>query len=609
MTADPVPVAVVILTWNALEYTRECLETLRSVTDHPSYRVIVVDNGSTDGTQEYLGGLEWITLVTNQKNLGYTRGNNQGLAATRPDEDVVLMNNDIVQRDPAWLRKLQATAYSTDTVGVVGTRLVDTTGRINHVGSYMPPVSLYGQQMGGLELDINQCTRTRRAECVVFAVAYLRRTCVDRIGPLDEDFFAYFEDTEYCLRATRAGFDVLYAGDVSPLHHHNTSTKENKIDFWSIYEKSRKVFARKWGRWVDHDRYDVEVVWHSVMHRPLGYALHSRKMMMALHFDGVRVSYENAYGGVEDPPSHELLADFVKRAPGSDATHVAYAQADAFSRVRGKPGVGWTMLEVTGLPRDWVAGCNTMDEVWVPASFNVETFKSSGVKVPIHVMPLGVDVDYFHPGIRSFRPSSRFTFLSIFEWGERKAPELLLNAFANEFKPSDDALLLLSVFNIDPTIDVAVEIAKLDLPASAPIAVLVNPEFADYQMGSLYRSADCFVLPTRGEGFGMPVLEAMASGLPAIATNWSGPADFLHDGIGYPLQVRSMIPAIARCPYYEGFEWADPDPDHLRALMRHVYEHPDEARAKGAAAASDVAAKHSWEAAAQRVHKRLRELA
>jgi glycosyltransferase involved in cell wall biosynthesis len=375
-----------------------------------------------------------------------------------------------------------------------------------------------------------------------------------------------------------------------------------------MYEKSRKTFERKWGKWLDHDRYATEAVWHSVMHRPLGYALHSRKMMLALHNAGVRVSYRNAYAEVDAPPDHSLLADLMLRKPGPDATHIAYSQADAFPRIEGKRRVGWTMLEVTGLPADWAAGCNTMDEVWVPAPFNVETFRNSGVTVPIQVMPLGVDVDYYHPGIRSFRPSSSFTFLSIFEWGERKAPEVLLRAYAEEFKPSDDVLLLVSVFNKDPTINVEEEIAKLQLPPSAPMAVLINPEFADYQMGALYRSADCFVLPTRGEGFGMPVLEAMACGLPTIATNWSGPASFLNEGNGYPLDVRAMVRAEARCPYYEGFDWAEPDADHLRALMRHVYDHPDEARAKGAAAAADVMARHTWEHTAQRVRQRLLEL-
>ncbi|MCA1656729.1 MAG: glycosyltransferase, partial [Actinobacteria bacterium] len=270
--------------------------------------------------------------------------------------------------------------------------------------------------------------------------------------------------------------------------------------------------------------------------------------------------------------------------------------------------VGWSMLEVTGLPQTWVDGCNSMDEVWVPSTFNVETFKVSGVRVPIRVMPLGVDVDYFHPGITGYRPSTSFTFLSVFEWGERKAPEVLLRAFAEEFKESEDVLLLLSVANRDPMVDIEQQISDMGLGPSAPIVVMPNLKITGPQMGSLYRSADCFVLPTRGEGWGMPVLEAMACGLPVIATRWSGLADFLHDGVGYPLEPGRLVRAEARCPYYAGFEWADPDVDQLRSLMRTVFEDPAAARAKGLAAASEAASRWTWDHAAEKVRQRLLEL-
>jgi GT2 family glycosyltransferase len=568
----------------------------------------MVDNGSTDGTVDYLQTLEGATVVLHATNLGYTKGCNAGLAVTRPDEDVVLMNNDIVVTDPGWLTRLQDVAYAKERTGVVGTRLVDAVGRINHLGSYMPPVSLYGQQLGGSQRDVNQCRDDRDIECVVFAQAYLRRDCIDAVGPLDEDLFAYFDDTDYCLRATKAGFGVVYAGSVCSVHHHNTSTRENNLDFWPVYEASRKVFRRKWAQWVEHDRYATEAVWHSTVTSPLGYALHSRKMMRSLHEAGVRVAYRNAYGAPDRPTRDPLLDDLLQREVSEDVTQVAYCQADAFGAVRGRRRVGWSMLEVTGLPREWVDGCNSMDEVWVPATFNVETFRASGVTVPIRVMPLGVDPGFLNPGITGFRPSDRFTFLSVFEWGERKAPEVLLRAFAQEFKESEDAMLLLAIYNRDPTIDVQREVARLDLPPSAPIVLMVNPEFADYQMGSLYRSADCFVLPTRGEGWGMPVLEAMACGLPAIATNWSGPADFLTPAVGYPLDVKAMVDAEARCPYYDGFQWAEPDAEHLRFLLREVFDHPDDARAKGLAAAADVAGNYTWQHVANRVTARLLEL-
>ncbi len=609
MTEEPrKAVAIVILTWNAIDFSKRCLAALKEITDHPDWRLIVVDNGSVDGTPEWLGTLPWITLVRNSRNLGFTKGCNIGITACLPDEDVVLMNNDVIVTDRRWLTKLQDAAYAHPRRGVVGARLVDAQGTILHLGALMMPLTLMGQQMGGFELDVNQCNTTRSVESVVFAQAYLRRDCLNELGGLDEDLFAYFEDSDYCLRAIKAGWDVACAGDVTSVHHQSTSTKENKVDFWSVYGKSRKVFTRKWAQWLEHDRYDLEMAWHSVVHQPMGYGVQSRHIMRALHFAGVKVAYKNAYNQDDDPTDDFLLDDIMRRAIRPDVTQVALCQADAFFPVAGKHTVGWTMLEVTGLPAAWVAGCNSMDEIWVPASFNVDTFRSSGVTVPIHVVPLGVDVDYFHPEITGFRPSTRFTFLSVFEWGERKAPEVLLRAFAEEFKDSEDVLLLLSVSNRDPQVDVHQQIAALDLPPTAPIVVMLNPTFTSHQMGSLYRSADAFVLPTRGEGWGMPVLEAMACGLPVIATRWSGLADFLHEGVGYPLEPKRLVPAEARCPYYEGFEWADPDVEQLRALMRQVADDPEAAREKGLVAAAEVAATWTWDHVAAKVKARLLEI-
>ena len=608
MTGTRRPVAVVILTWNALEWTKRCLAALKSRTEHPAWRVIVVDNGSTDGSVEWLGADGELTLVTNGANLGYSKGCNIGIARREAGEDVVLMNNDVVVTDPAWLTKLQDAAFALPDTGVVGTRLVNEDGRIAHLGSYMPPSTPWGQQMGGHELDINQAVRDRPVEGVVFAQVYLRDECIQAIGGLDEAFFAYFEDTDYCLRAQKAGFGVRYTGAVTSVHVNNVSTRENGVDFWSLFNKSARTFQRKWGSWFSEDRYDADVVWHSILHRAPGYALQSRNLMVAMHFAGLRVAYRNAYGEDDGPNEHLLVNDLLQRKARTDVTQVGFCQADVFKGIQGRRRIGWTMLEVSGLPQEWVEGCNLMDEVWVPASFNVDTFRESGVRVPIRVMPLGIDVDYFHPGIRGFRPSSRFTFLSVFEWGERKGAELLLQAYAEEFKPSDDVLLLLSVYNRDKAVDVRHEVAKLLPSASPPVVVMVNAEFAPHQMGALYRSADCFVLPTRGEGWGMPVLEAMACGLPAIATAWSAIPDFLTEDTGYPLAVRSLVPAVARCPWYEGFRWAEPDVEHLRLLLRTVAEDPVEARRRGERAAAAVAAGYSLETVARRVKERVRGL-
>ena len=77
------------------------------------------------------------------------------------------------------------------------------------------------------------------------------------------------------------------------------------------------------------------------------------------------------------------------------------------------------------------------------------------------------------------------------------------------------------------------------------------------------------------------------------------------DSIAYPLRIRDTVPAVARCPYYEGFSWADPDPEHLRQLLREVYEDRNGARRRGAAAAREMAEKWTWDRAAGKIVERL----
>ena len=97
-----------------------------------------------------------------------------------------------------------------------------------------------------------------------------------------------------------------------------------------------------------------------------------------------------------------------------------------------------------------------------------------------------------------------------------------------------------------------------------------------------------------------------ADRLPTIATDWGAHTEFVHEGICYPLGVRGTIPAVALCPYYDGFSWADPDPDHLAELLRHVVENREEAAERGRRAAAEMRERWTWTHAARRIVERLR---
>ncbi len=608
---------LVVLCWNHWDLTRRCLETLKAHTDLTHAEVLAVDNGSTDETPARLRELPWVRVVTNATNLGFARGNNVGIAAAPPDADVLLLNNDVEIHQDGWLDALRQTAHAARDVGIVGCRLVRPDGRLLHAGTYMLPDTLWGQQIGALETDVNQYARTRDVEGIVFACAYLKREVLARIGGLFEEFRSYFEDTDFCLRAREAGFRTVVCGAVTLVHREHGSTAEQPETFEALFQESRRTFRRLWGKKLE-TRYRHDLSWQSILNFPTGYAVSCREILRACDAKGVRVVYRYVYGpgtpfpAREDDDARDYFLNTIarRRIAWKPRASVVYGQGDVFHRNKGRYRIGYTMLEVDGFPEEWVRQANEMDEIWVPSGFNRDGFLASGLKKPVHVVPLGVDVDHFHSGIRGVgNPAGDFVFFASFEWVERKRADMLLKVFNQTFRRSEPVALVCKVINVNRATNVRAQIEALGLSArGGRVAFLYNKEFPYHQLGALYRSADCYVSVGRGEGWDLPLMEAMACGLPSIATDWGAHTEFVHEEIAYPLRLRGVVPADARPPYGKGFRWADPDPEHLAHLFRHVFEHPDEAAAKGGRAAAEMAARWTWDHTARRIAERLDEI-
>jgi GT2 family glycosyltransferase len=608
-------VTAVILCWNRWELTRRCLGTLKSTTDLADVDVLVVDNGSTDETPERLRKYGWIRTLRLETNLGFVRGNNAGIAASDPASDVLLLNNDLEFPQPGWLDAIRATAASAPDIGIVGCRLRLPNGLLLHAGTSILPDTFWCQHIGALERDVNQYARDRDSQGVTFACAYIRRELLSAIGPLSTAFTTYFEDTDFCLRAAAAGFRTVCCGSATLVHHEHGSTGDAHDLFDTLLREGRRAFRKRWKKALEA-RYTHTVCWRSILNFPTGYAMSSRQILRALDAEGVRATYRYIYGpgtpwpAREDDNAHDDLLNVVmrRRAPWRPRVSVAYAVGDVFHKNRGRARVGYTMTEVDGFSPEWVRQANAMDEVWVPSAFNREAFLRSGLKRPIHVVPLGVDTDHFHPAIESHpNPQGDFVFLASFEWVERKRPEMILKVFNQTFRRTEPVLLVCKIININAAVNVEAQIAVLGLKErGGRIAFLHNKDLPYHELGSLYRSADCYVSAARGEGWNMPLMESMACGLPAIATDWGAHREYVHEGIAYPLRIRGTIPADSRIPHFRGLPWSDPDPDHLAHLFRYIFEHRDEAKAKGLAAAAEMHAKWTWSHAARRIKERLR---
>ena len=231
-TTEMPRVSLVIAVYNQLHYTRQCLESIARNTELP-YELILVDNGSTDGTREFLSNLK-DKVITNETNLGCAKAWNQGVRASEGDV-IGILNNDIVVT-PGWLANLVAFMEQR------GHGIVSPSAR-----------------EGVLDYDLNsyaanftrRCSHATRSE-IYAACMLIRREVFDCIGVFDEGFsFGGLEDIDFLWRAKQAEFSVGMTGSVL-IHHFGMITQDaiKSVETWAYPESNMAHFMSKWKRTV-----------------------------------------------------------------------------------------------------------------------------------------------------------------------------------------------------------------------------------------------------------------------------------------------------------------------------------------------------------------------
>jgi GT2 family glycosyltransferase len=241
--------SIVILTRNQLAVTRACVESIARWTPEP-HELVFVDNGSTDGTPEYLRSIEGAVVIENERNLGFGGGCNQGIAAST-GERVLLLNNDVVVTE-GWLAALHAALDSDPAIGIAGPRSNRVAGiqQVDDVGYDVE--TLDGLDAWAATWRAEHAGQLTDSSRLVGFCMLVEREVIDRIGGFDLRYgLGNFEDDDFCLRAVVAGWRCSIAHG-SWIHHVGSRTFAGEgIDYRATMAENLRRFASAWRMQAD----------------------------------------------------------------------------------------------------------------------------------------------------------------------------------------------------------------------------------------------------------------------------------------------------------------------------------------------------------------------
>jgi glycosyltransferase involved in cell wall biosynthesis len=310
----------------------------------------------------------------------------------------------------------------------------------------------------------------------------------------------------------------------------------------------------------------------------------------------------------EDAPAVNISKpawDLIKRPYRHEQVAVTIGFPISFDSMQAhKFRVGYTMFETDTLPNGLPWAGKTMrpgkainencDLLLVPCQHNVDVFRRAGVTVPIEVVHNGLHPTGFPLLDRSKREEGhKFTFLIMGTLSIRKNSGAVISAFIDLFKDKDDVRLIVK------TQSGTHASMEFDKKGCGDIEV-IDAIYTEKQMRQLMKEADCFVFPSHGEGFGLPPLEAAATGLPTIIAGNTGMLEYANPD--YFLVVKSDETSPAKRypkPWGDVGNWYEPDFEELKEKMLWAYEHQDEASAMGLRASEWVRREFDYRKVAQ----------
>ena len=256
MTTENPLVFIVILTWNGKDDTLECLRSIRTVTYH-NFKTLVVDNASHDGTGKAVSDeFPDVDYILNENNLRFSGGNNVGIrhALESGAEYIMLLNNDTIV-DNDFLTRLVEVAQEDQDVGMAGPKIYyhRDPKRIWYAGGKIEWWKGAISHIGVREIDKGQYDRTAETDYITGCCVLVKRNVIEKIGMLDDAFYIYGEDADWSVRASRAGYRLMYVHSSMIWHKVSVSTGGHFSWFknWNKLKSQMRLLGRyaPWYYW------------------------------------------------------------------------------------------------------------------------------------------------------------------------------------------------------------------------------------------------------------------------------------------------------------------------------------------------------------------------
>jgi GT2 family glycosyltransferase len=250
-------VFIIILNWNNWPDTLECLESLKN-NDYPNYQVVIIDNGSTEKLQTDF------KVIYNQKNLGFSGGNNVGIkyALEKGADYVLLLNNDtIVAKD--FLSEMIKVAEKDKKIGMIGPQIYfyGDKNRIWFAGGQVNWLYNQGQMRGYNQIDKGQYDSSEETDYITGCCLLIKREVIKKIGLMPEDYFLYYEDTDWSLKAQQAGFKCLFVPRAKIWHKGSKSSQEGSASYIYYHIRNGLILAQRYAPWYIKPLVHLDVGW------------------------------------------------------------------------------------------------------------------------------------------------------------------------------------------------------------------------------------------------------------------------------------------------------------------------------------------------------------